>query len=96
MSDKEKKFVVVTTDNTRRGVFGGWLESHKADVAVLTQAQMCVKWVGTRGVVGLAAIGPQKGSRISPPVSRLEVNGVTCVMDCSDAARAGWEAQPWD
>lgn len=90
------KFVVVTTDHTRRGVFAGELVSHEGDVAVLAKAQQCVYWSeSTHGVLGLAAKGPQSGSRIGPPAPKLELNGVTAVMEASPEARAAWEAQPW-
>ena len=93
----EKRLVVVTTDNTRRGVFFGALEKHEGDVCVLTDAQMAVYWSAeTQGVLGLASIGPQKGSRITPIVPRIELNGVTAVMDVTDAAAKVWRTQPWD
>lgn len=91
-----ERYVVVTTDLSRRGVFGGILESNKGGTAVLRDARICVYWSKeTRGVVGLAAIGPQKGSRISPPAPRMELDGVTAIMDCTDEARKLWEAAPW-
>lgn len=96
MAKKQKRMVVVTTDSTRRGVFFGELVSHKADVVVLNSARMAVKWSAeTRGVLGLASIGPQDGSRITPPVPKIEINGVTSVMDCSDEAIKQWEKGLW-
>jgi hypothetical protein len=100
MSDR---FVVVTTDSTRRGVFGGVLLEYDKDkgTAVLLQAQMAVSWSReTRGVLGLAAAGPVPGgypiaTRIGPPVPRLEIDGVTAVIDATDEARAEWVKQPW-
>lgn len=94
-----KKFVVVTTDSTKRGVFGGYLVEYDKGqkTAILENAQMAVHWSNkTNGVVGLAAIGPQKGSRISPACPRIELDGVTAVMDCTEEARKLWQAQPWD
>lgn len=92
----KKRYVVVTTDINRRGVFGGILESAKGGNVVLKDARMCVYWSrDTKGVVGLAAIGPQKGSRISAPAPRIELDGVTAIMDCTDEARKLWEAAPW-
>jgi len=103
MDDKEldekkpkKRFVVVTTDINRRGVFAGYLVSHKKDIVVLTDAHMAVYWSDeTRGVLGLANLGPQAGSRITPVVPRLEVDGVTAVIDCTDAAMKLWQVAPW-
>lgn len=90
----DKRFVLVTTD--KRGVFAGYLESQDDDRIVLAQGQNCLFWsTATHGVFGLAAVGPQEGSRVGPPVSRLELVGVTAIADCSDAARETWQSQPW-
>ena len=91
--------VVVTTDKDRRGVFFGELKSYDAEKAyvVLKDAQMAVYWSSeTRGVVGLAITGPQKGSRISPVIPKIELNGITSVMDASDKATKQWRKQLWD
>jgi len=98
MSGQSDRFVVVTTDAERRGVFGGFLESYdpKTQIAILTHARMAVYWdVRTHGVLGLASHGPGEGCRISPPVPRVELNGITAVMDISPTAQAAWEAEPW-
>jgi len=95
----EKRYVVITTDEDKRGVFGGFLESWDADkeIAVLVDARMAVYWSrATRGVLGLASHGPQKGSRITPPIPRIELSGVTAVMDASEEAREQWEIGIWD
>ena len=93
----KKRFVVVTTNKDRRGVFCGELVKQEADVVVLKNAQMAVFWSSeTHGVLGLASIGPQKGSRISPVVPRIELNGVTAIMDCSEEANKLWKASPWN
>lgn len=92
-----RRFVVVTTNKDRRGVFGGYLETTEADRVVLTDAHNCIHWSRmTKGVFGLAAIGPQAGSRIGPAVPRLELDGVTSISDCTDAAREKWQEEPWD
>lgn len=92
----KERFVVVTTDSTRRGVFCGELVSHEADVAVLREARMAVYWsADVRGVVGLAATGPTSGCRISPPADLLKINGVTAVIDCTEDAVEAWRKQPW-
>ena len=99
MSKRSERHVVVTTDKDRRGVFGGILAEHDAAArtAVLRDARIAVYWSAqTRGVLGLASLGPADGSRISPSVPRLELNGVTAVMDMTDEAWARWEAEPWD
>ena len=89
--------VVVTTDASRRGVFAGKLERQDGEGNVrLLDARMCVYWsTATRGVLGLAAIGPQEGSRIGPAVPSIELNGVTAVIDMTDEAVKKWEEEPW-
>ena len=91
-------FVVITTDSTRRGVFAGILKSHNPDTgrAELTEARNCLYWSKqTRGVLGLASQGPQRGSRIGPAVPSILLNGVTAVIEATSAARVAWEAEPW-
>jgi len=91
-----KRHVVITTDQTKRGVFAGALESQDGENVVLTDAQMCIYWsAGTRGVLGLAATGPAEGSRIGPRVPRIELTGVTAVIDMTDEAVERWQTAPW-
>ena len=93
----EARFVVVVTDIQRRTVFGGFFVSDDGQGRlVLRDAQNCHFWSKeTRGVLGLAAHGPQKGSRIGPPVPRLEIDGVTTIIDATDEARVKWQEQTW-
>ena len=92
----EKRMVVVTTDKDRRGVFFGELIKHENDIVILKNAQMAVYWSSkVGGVLGLASIGPQKGSRISPIVPKIEINGVTSVMDATKDAVKKWREQEW-
>ncbi len=96
---KKKRMVVITTDKDRRGVFFGELVVHDATMRTCTlkHARMAIYWSrATKGVVGLASIGPQPGSRISPPVPSIKLNGVTAVMDASKEAASEWEAGRWD
>lgn len=94
----EARFVVVTTGNDRRGVFFGLLEAYdaQAETCVLSDARMCVYWSqATKGVLGLAGIGPQAGSRVTPMVPKIELNGVTAVMDATDVAVQQWGKGLW-
>ena len=93
----KKRMVVVTTDKDKRGVFYGNLVSEKKDVVELTDARMCIYWsTETHGVTGLAGIGPQKGSRISPIIPKIKLSGVTAIMDCSDKAVEQWKEDLWN
>ena len=90
------RFVVVTTDSSRRGVFGGTFVSRDGDTVILKDVKMCIYWsAATKGVLGLAAHGPQKGSKLTPPIPKLEVNGVTAVMDCTKEAVEQWRKEMW-
>lgn len=94
---KQKRMVVVTTDKDKRGVFFGQFIKKEDDVVILKDAQMAVYWsTKTGGVLGLASIGPQKGSRISPIVPQIEINGVTSVMDATEKAIEKWRLQEWE
>ena len=92
--DEKKRYVVVCTE--KRGVFGGYSEDTSGDPITLTEAQMCVYWSQeTRGVVGLAATGPTKSCRVTKPAPKMELRGITAVMDVTDEARKAWQSCPW-
>jgi hypothetical protein len=67
--------VVICT--AKRGVFFGYTtESGDALIekarGTLVRARMCTYWSKeTHGVLGLAGVGPQKGSRVGPRVPSL-------------------------
>lgn len=92
---KQLKAVLVTTD--KRGVFFGYLKDQPTDTSVvLERARMIVYWSAeTRGVLGLAADGPAKGSRVTPQVPLLTLTSVTAVADCTDKAAEAIEKAPW-
>ena len=93
----KNRMVVVTTDKDRRGVFFGEFVSQTKDKVTLKDARMAIYWSSaTHGVVGLAGIGPQPGSKISPKIPQIELNGVTAVMDCTKEAVATWEEEKWE
>lgn len=85
--------VLVTT--SYRGVFFGYAENTDGDAIKLTRARNCIYWpVENKGFLGLASDGPQKGARIGPPAD-IELRGITCIAECTEAAVAAWEAAPW-
>ena len=93
------RYVVITTDKDKRGVFFGKLKENNIakGTAVLHEAQMAVYWSeATRGVLGLASIGPQKDSKITPIVPTIELNGVTSIMDTTEEAVKIWKQQRWN
>lgn len=99
MKATKKRYVVICT--AKRGVFAG-TTSETNDVIIkrgtvsLTGARMCTYWSAeTRGVLGLASIGPQSGSKIGPEVPDLTCESVTAIITCTDTAKAVWERAPW-
>lgn len=91
------KAVLVTTEY--RGVFFGYLDENESDLptkAVLRDTRCCVYWAkSVRGVLGLAAKGPNKECRVGFSVSRGEVWKVTGVFECSSEAVKAWEEGSW-
>lgn len=96
MKAGKKRAVVVTTEH--RGVFFGYVVNDKKSPAEieLSEARMCVYWsVATRGVLGLAAKGPQKGCRITGAIPKMTAYKVTAVLDCAPEAVTAWESGAW-
>lgn len=91
---QEPKKVVVTTD--KRGVFFGTLINHDGNCVDLADARNCLYWSAeTRGFIGLAAIGPQPGSRIGPAAPSIHLIGVTSIIECTPIAIQQWESDLW-
>jgi len=93
---QKKKVVVIArppNSNWARIVFGTLEESSLKDgTATLSGARQCIYYSKeTGGELGLAAIGPQAGSSVSPVLpGNVVLTGVGAVMDCSAAAITAW------
>ncbi len=89
--------VVICTDHEKRGVFFGYATGGIVRGKItLKRARMAVYWSReTKGVLGLAAGGPQAGSRITPAVPSVDLEGATCRIECDAAAIAAWENGTW-
>lgn len=95
---KDKVPVLITTDNTKRGVFMGFIKPEDADKETLEaeEVRMAVFWsTEVKGVVGLAAKGPTKSCRISPAAKKAILKGVTATLEISDEALVAWRKEPW-
>ena len=95
---KNKIPVLITTDNTKRGVFMGYIDLKDASESVLVaeDVRMCVYWsTDVRGVLGLAATGPTKSCKISKAVPKARLHGVTAIIDVTKEAEKAWEKEPW-
>ncbi len=90
--------VLITTDNTKRGVFMGFIDPKDADKETLEadEVRMAVYWsADVRGVIGLASHGPSSSCRISPPAKKATIKGVTAVLELTDEAVKAWRKEPW-
>lgn len=95
---KEKIAVLITTDNTKRGVFMGFINPKDAEKETLEaeEVRMAVYWSqDVRGVLGLAATGPTKDCRITKAANKAVFKGVTAVVEISDDALKAWRKEPW-
>lgn len=94
----KKIAALITTDNTKRGVFMGLIDPKDADKETIEaeEVRMAVFWSSSvRGVVGLAANGPDKECRITPAAPKATIKGVTAVMEMTDKALKAWRQEPW-
>ena len=92
--NKDLKPLVITT--AHRGVFFGYGTPSGSKTVRLENARMCLCWSAeTKGVVGLAAGGPQKGSKITPAVPAITLQDVTSCMEASPEAMTAWEKGMW-
>ena len=88
-----ERAVLVTT--THRGVFFGYAIKTDGDSIQLRAARNCLYWPsGNKGFIGLASMGPLKGSRVGPAAD-IELRDITCVAEVSTEAVAAWESAPW-
>lgn len=90
--------VLITTDNSKRGVFMGFINPKDADKETLEaeEVRMAVYWSqDVRGVIGLAATGPTKDCRISKAAKKAVLKGVTAVLEITDEALKAWRKEPW-
>lgn len=95
---KNKVAVLITTDNTKRGVFMGFINPNDSEKETIEaeEVRMAVYWsADVRGVIGLAANGPSKDCRITPAAKKATIKGVTAVLEMSDEALKAWRKEPW-
>lgn len=96
MATEKKKPVVVTTEY--RGVFFGYVEDSKeAPVRIeLSDVRNCIYWsTSIKGVLGLAATGPNSDCKIGPSVPTATIWKVTGIFGCTSEAAEAWEKSAW-
>lgn len=93
--NKQLKPLVITT--LHKGVFFGYGTPSDSKTIRLENCRMCVYWSAeTKGVLGLAAIGPMNGSKITPSVPAMTLQDVTGCMEVSSEASKVWEKGLWE
>ncbi len=91
--DGDEVAVLVTT--AHRGVFFGYARDINGETITLRAGRNCVYWPAeVKGFIGLAANGPNSGSRIGPAAD-IQLRNITSVCAVSDDAVKAWEAAPW-
>lgn len=89
MAKAKERPVILTTEH--RGVFFGYAGDTSGAVIKLRGARMAIRWNTTRGLMELAEVGPNSGSKISARAD-MEVRKITAVFEVTEAAAAAWEA----
>jgi len=87
-------FARAPNSNWARIVYGTLVAKDlKNGTATLTDTRQCLYYTKeTGGEAGLAAIGPQAGSRLSPKTTgAVDLVGVGMVAECSVTAIKAWE-----
>lgn len=95
MSKSSISPIIVTT--LHKGVFFGYGIPSEAKTIRITEARMCVYWASSvRGVLGLAATGPNKECRVTKPIPAITLNDVTSIMEVSPEAEVAWKEDKWE
>jgi len=96
-ADNEKRAWVICAE-PQLVFFGYATESElESEAPWIENLRLCVRWSeSTRGVIGLASVGPRDGSRVTPaaPGMRLR-NRIEGYIECTPEAIERWEAGPW-
>lgn len=91
-SSNSERAVLVTT--AHRGVFFGYAKATDGETIKLRAGRLCIYWpTENKGFMGLAAVGPLKGSRIGPPAD-IELRNITAVAEVTSEAIDRWESGP--
>lgn len=84
--------VLITT--AHKGVFCGLIDADQDLAATsmpLRNARMAIYWNTTRGIMELAHVGPNSGSKISAPADIAMLNDITAVFDVTADAWRAWQ-----
>lgn len=87
------QYVVVRTYSA--GVHVGTLLERNGKEAVLINARRIWSWKGANSLHEIANHGVKAGSRVSEPISRIELTEVIEVLSATDKAKQALESVPW-
>jgi len=101
------KHVLLSTDNTKRGVFKGILKSYDEDkkIAVLDEAQMVISWSSNcKGYLGLKKYGPVSSknaysstkTKVTEKCGEVILEGVTNIGECTKEAVKQFDTLIWE
>jgi len=77
-------------------VFFGYADDVKGEIITLKHARNCFYWSAeTKGIMGLAIVGPQKGSKVGKAAPSIDLRKVSAVIECTPAAVEAWESATW-
>lgn len=94
VTNKEEIMVIVVTQGN--AIYWGWTRDPDGETVKLRNARQVVYYsADTHGLLGLAATGPGKQSRIGPPVASTTIRNVTQTIECSPEAARAWEDAKW-
>ena len=94
----ERTPIILCGGSAGRAVIFGYVDSlpEQGQPAVLFNARMVLRWEGRAGLFGLAAKGPEPGSRLTESVPRVEdidwKQHLVCTPEGA-AALAAWPAE---
>lgn len=86
------KYVLVTTEY--RGVFAGEQDTYDEEARRITlkNVRCAIYWATKGGFLELADVGPNESSKIGSVAPRVELHGVTSVVDCTEKAEKAWRS----
>lgn len=98
LDEYKGKYVLLSTDENKRGVFFGVLEQYDNDKkqAVLSDCRMIVKWSSeTKGFNSIAHHGVKSDSRVTFAAPSHFLDGVSSIALATDEAIKSVTASPW-
>ncbi len=92
----EARYVVVLT-KCKAIHFGERIDDGSRSKVILRGVRQAVQYTAaSRGLVGLAALGPGEGSKITPSAPRIEIRNVAAILELTDRAVAQWQSARWE